>query len=337
MLALAAVGLAVLVGCSTAHGSPTTASPVAVRIGAAVREPLWSDQERALFALTGEHRIAKIEPLTPSTARTTLSAPFPDVGEDLANRVTEGGVYLPQPQLGRIAVIRGTDLRQIATLPAGPAPSYLALDSGSDDLLALSADRASVTPVDLHDDTVLPATDVHAGPAAAVDGSKRGRRIDYHLAGPRGITHYEGSPGSVRQQGTISISAETAASDLSKPSRLYVAQRGTDRLLAVDSQRTEHGLEVVAQARLGEPVRYLGVDETRIYAATEHELVVLKTNSFEGYHDQEFPIVTTIDFRSALPDAARDAALSGLAVGPDRVYLTLQDQPYLLSIVKPSI
>jgi hypothetical protein len=64
---------------------------------------------------------------------------------------------------------------------------------------------------------------------------------------------------------------------------------------------------------------------------------VLKTNSFEGYPDQMFPIVTTIGFRNALRGAARNAALSGLAVGSDRVYLTLQGQPYVLSIAKPSI
>ncbi|MBW0011071.1 MAG: hypothetical protein JO063_13320, partial [Pseudonocardiales bacterium] len=107
--------------------------------------------------------------------------------------------------------------------------------------------------------------------------------------------------------------------------------------LAVDTRRTEDGLEVVARADLGEPAHYLGVDQTRIYAATEHQLVVLKTNSYEGYHDQTVPLVTTIGFRSALPGAARDAPLSGLAVGPDRVYLTLQGQPYVLSIAKPSI
>lgn len=340
VMVLAALGLPVLAGCSAAAGSPG-ASVVALRIDAPVHEPIWSDHARALFALTGDRRIAKIDPSgrsgAPPTARTTLSAPFPDVGEDLVPRITEAVVYLPQPELGRIAVVSDTDLRQVGALRAGPSPSFLALDSGSDDLLALSGDRSSVTPVDLHDNRVLPPTDVHAGPEAELDGAKRGRRIDYHLAGPGGITHYKGSPGAVRKEGTLGLDAETTAGDLVKSSRLYVAQRGTDRLFAVDSKRTEDGLEVVAQAKLGEPVHYIGVDETRIYAATEHKLVVLKTNSFEGYHNQTFPLVTTIGFRSALPGEARNAALSGLAVGPDRVYLTLEGQPYVLSIAKPSI
>jgi hypothetical protein len=342
VMALAAVGLPVLAGCSAAGGSPgPSASIVALRIDATVHEPTWSDHARALFALTDDRRIAKIDPAgrfsAPPTARTTLSAPFPGIGEDLVTGTGKEVVYLPQPELGRVAVVSDTDLRPRGILRAGPSPSFLALDSGSDDLLALSGDRSTVTPVDLHDNRVLPSKEVHAGPEAELDGAKRGRRIDYHLAGPRGITHYKGSPGSVQDEGEIGLSAERAAGDLVKSSRLYVAERGTDRLLAVDSKRTGDGLEVVAQAKLGEPVHYVGVDETRIYAATEHKLVVLKTNSFEGYHDQMFPIVTTISFRSALHGEARNAPLSGLAVGPERVYLTFEGQPYVLSIAKPSI
>ncbi|MGA9312016.1 MAG: hypothetical protein WBV74_16850 [Pseudonocardiaceae bacterium] len=335
-LAGAIMGVAVLAGCSAAGNAGGPAGTVvALRVDAPVHEPTWSDHARAIFALTDDRRVAKIDP---SSVRTTLSAPFPDVGEDVVTRVTQALVYLPQPKLGQVAVLNDADLRQVGTLRAGPSPSYLALDSGSDDLLALSEDRSTVTPVDLHDNTVLPSQEVHAGLDAEVDGAKRGRRIDYHVAGPEGITHHKGSPGMVAQEGAIGINAEKTAGDLTKSSRLYVAEKGTDRLLAVDAKRTEDGLEVVAQAHLGEAVHYLGVDEIRIYAVTEHKLVVFKTNSFEGYHDQTFPIVTTIDFRTALPsNALRNAPLSGLAVGTDRIYLALQGQPYLVSVAKPSV
>lgn len=339
LMVLAAVGLSVSAGCSASGPPGPAASSVVLRTDVLVHEPIWSDDARALFALTDDHRIARIDPpgrsSAPATARTTLSAPFPDVGEDLVTRAAV--VYLPQPDLGRLAVVSDTDLRQLATLPAGPSPSFLALDSGSDDLLALSRDRSRVTPLDLHDNRLLPAQHVRAQPEAEVDGAARGRRIDYYLAGPGGITHYEGAPGSVHDEGAINISAGKTAGDLVKSSRLYVAERGTDRLLALDSGRGGHGLQVVAHASLGEPVRYVGVDQTRIYAATEHKLVVFTTNSFEGYHHQTLPIVTTIDFRSALRGTARNAALCGLAVGPDRVYLTLRGEPSILSIAKPSI
>jgi hypothetical protein len=338
-MVLAVVGWTAFAGCSAA-GSPTgPASSVVLRTDVPVHEPVWSEQARALFALTDDHRIARIDPpgqsSAPATARTTLSAPFPDLGENLVTTAT--AVYLPQPDLGRLAVVSDSNLRQVTTLRAEPTPSFLALDSGSDDLLALSRDRSRVTPLDLHDNRILPAQEVRAEPGAEVEGATRGRRIDYYLAGPKGITHYEGDPGSVHDEGTINISAGKTVSDRTKSSRLYVAERGTDRLVAVDSRRGGEGLQVVAHATLGEPVRYVGVDQTRIYAATEHQLVVFKTDSFEGYHNQTFPFVTTIDFRSALHGAARNAALSGLAVGPDRVYLTLRGARSVLSITKPNI
>ena len=328
MLAVAAVA-----GCSASGPPVATAAAVTLRIGAPVHEPTWSDHAHALFALTDDHRIAKIDP----SGRSQLSAPFPDAGDNVVTRTTQPVVYLPQPKLGRVAAISDADLREIATLRAGPSPSFLALDSGADDLLALSDDHSTVTPVDMHTNTVLGSQHVRPDPEAEVDGAKRGRRIDYHLAGPDGITHHEGSPGAVREDGAIGISAEKTTGDLVKSSRLYVAEKGTDRMVAVDTKRGGQGLEVIAQAHLGQPVHYLGTDETRVYAATERTLVVLKTNSFEGYHDQTFPVVTTIDFRSALPAEAAHAPLSGLAVGPDRVYLSVEGQPYVVAIVKPGI
>jgi hypothetical protein len=304
-----------------------------------VHKPEWSEHARALFALTEDDRIVKIDPSgQPGTARTTLSAPFPHVGENLVTRVTTGMVYLPQPELDRVALVSDADLRQVGTVAAGPAPSFLALDSGADDLLALSQDRTTATPVDLHDHTVLPSQTLSAGEEAELDGAQRGRLIDYHVTGPGGITHYKGSPGAVEIEGRIGISAEKTAGDLTKSSRLYVAEKGTDRLLAVESTRSLTGLELVGQASLGEPVHHVGVDETRIYAATEHTLVVLETNTYEGYPNNTIPTVETIDFRASLPgEALKSAPLSGLAVGPDRVYLTLKDQPYIISIAKPSL
>jgi hypothetical protein len=239
--------------------------------------------------------------------------------------------------LGRVAVVGETDLRPARVLRAGPSPSWLAVDSGGDDLLALSQDHSMVTPLDLHDNVVAPSQAVQAGPDAEVDGARRGRRIDFHLTSAAGIVHYQGDPGSVHSEGQLAIRTEKAVGDPTKSSRLYAAEKDTDRLLAVDSQRSGHGLEVVAQAHVGEPVEYVGADETRVYAATEHRLVVLAANSFEGFVDQRFPIISVIDFRSALPGVAGNAALSGLVVSPDRVYLAVQGQPYLVSIAKPSI
>ncbi|MDR7299893.1 hypothetical protein [Haloactinomyces albus] len=345
VLAVAVVAVFGLAGCSAAGTPARPGNPVAVlRIEVPVHEPMWSHTEQVLLALA-EHspRIAKIDPSarlgTPSTARTTLSRPLRDVGENIVTSPTgDDVVYVPQPNLDRIAVVGLEGLRRVEVVQAGPSPSFLAIDVGSHVLLALSEDGSTVTKVDMQGSTALPADDVRAGPQAELDGAKRGRRIEYHVAGPDGIAHYKGVPTSVHKKSEIPISAEKTAGDLVKASRVYVAVTGTDRLLAVQTTPTGEGMEVVAQARLGEPVRHLGVDETRIYAATEHELVVFETNSFEGYAHHRFPLVETIDFRAALQNRAlENAPLSGLAVGSDRVYLTLQGHPHVVSVAKPNL
>ncbi len=108
-------------------------------------------------------------------------------------------------------------------------------------------------------------------------------------------------------------------------------------LYAVDSRRGGDGLQVLASARLPSPIRDLGTDDTRIYAATDHQVVVLETASFTGFPQQKIPVIRVIDYRAGLPGAIQWAQLSGMAVGPHRVYLTLAEAPYVVSIAKPRL
>ena len=321
-IALAAVGLPVLAGCA---GERAPAAPedrvTALRIEVPVREPVWSEGELlALSAGTGQ--VARIEPYPPASgaplaARTTLSPLLPNVGENLVtSRTVRDAVYVPQPLLDRVAVLGLPDLRPLGTFQAGPSPSFVAMDVGSQVLLALSQDGSTVTGVRVRGFTTLPPQEVRAGPEAELDGAERGRLIEYHVAGPRGIAHYKGSAGSVQKKDGIALSAHRIAGDMAKPTRLYVAEKGTGRLLAVGEKPALDGLAVAAEINLGEPVEYLGVDATRIYAATRNKLVVLETDSYEGYDDNRFGIVDTIDFRRPLEgDVLGSAPLSGLAVG----------------------
>lgn len=336
----------VLAGCSASGQPPESTARVAVlKTRLPVHDPVWSDNDRTLLALTrGTGQIARIRPVgtdtaEPLTARTTVSEPLADVGENLATSPTgHNVVFLPQPERDRVAVIDTDSLRRVDTLRVGPAPSFVAKDSGSRALLALSEDGSTVTGGDLRDSGSVTSQRVGASPEAELDSPKRGRLVDYHVAGPGGILHYKGAPRSVRREGESTIRAEKTASDRIKASRLYVAEKGTDRLLAVDTKRTHEGMEVVARTRLGEPVHHLGVDETRIYAATESRIVVLETNSYEGYANDEFTLVDTIDYRAALSgEELGKAPLSGLAVGPERVYMTLRGQPAVVSVAKPNI
>lgn len=49
------------------------------------------------------------------------------------------------------------------------------------------------------------------------------------------------------------------------------------------------------------------------------------------------PVLRTIDYRSGPPAAVQGARLSGMAVGPHRVYLTFAEAPYVVSIAKPRL
>jgi hypothetical protein len=161
--------------------------------------------------------------------------------------------------------------------------------------------------------------------------------VDYSALTGSEMIHEKGDPSHVGVNGRIPVVAETAAGDKWKTSRVYAAVKGTDELLAIDTTHELNGLEVVGHAHAGSPIDYLGADKTRVYAATESVLVVLAANTFEGYDHGKMTIMHRIHFRDALPASVRNAPLSGLAVGPNRVYLTLQGVPYVLSVAKPSV
>lgn len=340
---------ALAAGCTAADAAPESTPEVAVlRADASVHEPVWSEEAHALLALSEEEpRIVKVDPTVSGgrlTARTTSSPRYPGMGENLATGATgKGVVYLPRPGAGRVTVVDTGTLRRTGSLYAGPAPSYVSHDAGADVLLALSEDGATLTGVDLQPQPegaphVVTRKQVRLSPLGEVDGPDRGHLVEYYTVGPERITHYKGGANEVEKTDDIAFRAETTVDDLLKVTRLYAAEKGTDRLAAIDVKPGGEELHRVAESRLGAPVRHLGVDRDRLYAATATTLVVLATDSYEGYPDGRFSEVKTIDFRAALERAElRTAPLSGLAVGAERVYLTLGGVPYVLSIAKPSL
>jgi hypothetical protein len=105
-------------------------------------------------------------------------------------------------------------------------------------------------------------------------------------------------------------------------------------LYAVDLRRGGEGLEVLARTRLPSPIRALATDDTRIYAATDREVVVLQTASFTGFPAKTIPVIRIIDYRRGASDSA---PISGMAVGPHRVYLTLAGTSSVVSVAKPKL
>jgi hypothetical protein len=88
---------------------------------------------------------------------------------------------------------------------------------------------------------------------------------------------------------------------------------------------------------LPSPIRRIGTDDTRIYAATDREVVVLETNDVTGYPHHTIPVLRTTNYRTGLPDAERSAPLTGMALGPHRVYLTFAGTPLVVSVAKPRL
>lgn len=337
LLALVPVAALLLAGCADDTAS---AKAVLIRIGAPVSEPTWSGPDSVLLGLTTDDRLAAIS-MSGTTARTRLSAPLHDAGENVAASDTESVAYLPQPKLDRVAVVTLDGMRVTHTLHIGSQPSYLALAPHASVLLALSDNGATVAGLDLNTHRVRTER-VNAGPDAEIDASDRDRRVEFHVVGPAGIQLYRGDVLSAEQpesQGSLPIDGGKSAADLFATTRVYSAVRGTDRLVVVDQTRTLDGLQRVASADVGQPVRYVAVDQNRVYAATNSTLVVYATNSFVGYPDGALPLVSTINYRQSLKDhpALAKAALSGLATGGGRVYLTFAHEPYLLSIAAPNV
>ncbi|MCV7099797.1 hypothetical protein [Mycobacterium palustre] len=338
-LAVIAGALLAAAGCAAPGSTLESAPEVTVwSVGAPLSQPVWSYRTNSLVAVTDDHRLAEVSlGAHPDDAKARLSAPM-EVGRNLQiSRKDDRIVFVPQPGRGRVAAVDLASLREVDDFDAGPTPAYLAEDAGMRILLALSADGKSVTPVDQFGLRKLPTAGLADGPADAIDGANRGRKIDYHAYGSSGIRYYEGFSSPPQDRGSLAMDVAVSAGDGAADTRAYVAGHDSDVLYAVDSRRGGRGMEVLASTRLPSPIRELGTDDTRIYAATDREVVVLETASFTGFADRRIPVIRVTDYRSALPAGAAAARPSGMAIGPHRVYLTLAGVPCVVGVAKPRL
>jgi hypothetical protein len=336
--AAAAAGAIAAAGCASPQQPESTPEVTVRSIGATLHDPLWSYGTQSLIGLTDDGRLAEIsDPMSPENAKTRLTQPMP-LGRNLQiSQMDDRHVFVPQPSRNKVAVVDLGTLRQVDEFDAGPAPAYLAEDAGMRILLALSADGSSVTPVDQYGYRKLPTAKVDR--ADSIDGSNRGREIGYHLFGPSGIRYYKGPSSPAQERGALSMDVAAWAGNNTKVTRIYVADHEHAVLNSVDSVRGGEGLEVVGRAQLpSSPIRYLGTDDTRIYAATDRQLVTLEASSYGGYPNDTMHIIHVVDYRSSLPAGqAKSAPLSGMALGPHRVFLTLRGADYVISVAKPHL
>lgn len=333
-----ALGLLACAGCA-APVSQSAPQAVSVPVRVPLHSPVWSYATGALLALTDDGRLAAVDhPARPREAATRLSEPLGAGRNVQISRADDRTVFVPQPARARVAAVELTGLRQVGDIDAGPAPTMLAEDSGMRVLLALSADGTTVTPVEEYGLRKLPGARVTAGPTGAIDGANRGRTIEYHVYGPGGLSYYKGSSSPPEQRGHYDARVLVAAGDGAAAGRVYLADARGDTLYAVESARGGHGLQVVGRSPVASPIRYLGSDDTRVYAGTDTGVTVFESATFTGYPHASIPVLGVLDYRAGLPSGpARSAPLSGMAIGPDRIYLTLRGQPVLVSVTKPPL
>lgn len=334
-----AVSAIAAAGCVVAPGTAVETQPEVsvVTVGAALRDPVWSYRNDALVGLTDDGRVAEITGLPGSghSNETTRLSPPMAVGRNLQiSQKNDQQIFVPQPQRGKVAVLDLATLHQVDEFDAGPAPAYLSEDAGMRVLLALSADGSSVTPVDEYGFRKLPTAKVNGGPSDTIDGANRGRDVEYHVYGPSGIRFYRGPTSPPKELGSFAMGVASAAGDGAAVTRSYVARRDGDLIFCIDLRRAGKGLKVRAATQLPSPIRQIGTDDTRIYAATDRELVALETVSFMRFEQDIIPVLRTTNYRSALPESQRSAPLSGMAVGPHRVYLTFAGTPLVVSVAK---
>jgi hypothetical protein len=338
--AVAAIATLSFAGCSPPGASLESAPAVEVTsVAAALADPVWSYRTDELVGLTADCRLAKISnPFSSRDAITRLSAPMSCGRNIQVSRKDDRRVLVPEPERGVVAVVDLDTLAKVDEFDAGPAPAYLSEDAGARILLSLSADGSSVTPVDEYGHNRLPTAKIAGDPAEVIDGVNRGRELAYHLYGPFGIRYYQGPSSPPAERGSLPMDVAVWAGDGADVTRSYVAGHNSDVLYAVDSRRGGQGLEVLAATRLPSAIRRLATDDTRIYAATDRELVTLQTASFTGFPDRTIPVLSVVDYRAALPDGpGRLAPVSGMAVGPHRVYLTLAGAEQVISVAKPHL
>jgi hypothetical protein len=326
-------------GCVTPGSAVEVTPEIAVTTaGATLHDPVWSYRIHALVGLTDDDRLAEVgDPAGSGQATTRLSSPMAAGRNVQISRKDDRHIFVPQPQRGKVAVIDLDTLGQVDEFDAGPAPAYLSEDGGMRVLLALSADGKSVTPIDEYGFRKLPSANVASGPADTIDGANRGRDIEYHAYGPTGISFYRGSSSPPEELGSLAMDVGPSAGDGTAVTRSYVARRNDNTLYVIDLRRAGTGLKYRAATRLPSPIRQIGSDEARIYAATDNEVATLETNSFMRFEHDFIPVLRITNYRSALPESQRSAPLSGMALGPHRVYLTFQGTPVVVSVAKPHL
>jgi hypothetical protein len=248
-------------------------------------------------------------------------------GENLALEAgrTPDKIYVPVPARDEVFVLEKDDLLEVRTFEAEESPARVALDRSPGTpgvFYTLSEDGSAVTAMDLTGaKEVLTEVRVDGGEDSLIEvGAGEG----FWVTGSETVALYERP--SFKSSASLELEAVALAADAAE-ARAYVAEAGSGRVLAVEPG-SDGSLEVVANRDVGAQARYLEPEEDRLYAATDDKLVVL-----DG---EDLKPIASVDLEPALNrESIAEVNLSGLAIGEERVFLTLEGKPYVLLVRKP--
>lgn len=155
------------------------------------------------------------------------------VGKNMAlNYGKEDQVYLPQPDLGQVALVDTTNLREVRGFDVGGDPEWVAVHPGSQTLFALSKDGSTVTTLDLEDPKKTFDSKINAGEGARIETPERGLEPEFWMWDPNGISHYAGLPPELKV--SMLINAAAFATDIEAAQRAYVGKGTSNRVVAVE-------------------------------------------------------------------------------------------------------
>jgi hypothetical protein len=201
------------------------------------------------------------------------------------------------------------------------------LDAQPEVLFALSKDGSKVSGVGIETPEELPAVEVGGGAGTLVEAPEKGLDPAFWIAGPGGVAFYGGDP--LERMVWRPMEAQDIAVDLTSSQRAYIAE--ADRVVALegDPERLLEGnLEVMATRNLGERVECLTSDELYVFAATGDKVVAMRRETLEPIDSVAFgPLLER--------ESVRPSDISGMTVGAEEIYLTLEGEPYVLSVEKP--
>ena len=346
MAGVVLLSLSLLAGCTAANGASEESSGAKVellRADSPLRTPTWVPKEGVLLALSQDGKeLVRLDPgagTQPGEDSGSLavvsSKSLGDAGESMApNPRKLEDIHVPQPALDRVTLVDADTLRTKGHLEAGEAPEWAAVHPGSKSLFALSDDGSTVTGVSLDKGKRTFSVRVDGGKDAFLEVPEKGIEPAFYVVDPGGVEFYSGYPPERQAGKRIGVEEEAFTLDDDAAERFYVGEpSGEVDLIEGDPQDELKGrLLVEKKLDLGEPAEYLQsriAEELLVYAAMESKVVAIKYDTMQ--------IVGSVDFRRYLKQRSlEDAKVSGMTVREERIYLTLEGEPYVLSVEKPS-